>query len=203
MSDTHKAALRKEILARRDALTVEHRRAKSCQITKKVASLVEFATAESVLLFASFGSEVDTWPLIHHALQAGKTVALPAVAVDKGNKRLVIRRITDTTNDLFPGTWGIMEPAEACPELKIAALDFILLPGVAFDQRGYRLGYGGGYYDRLIAGLPQNTGDRGLVAVAFELQIVPQVPTSDFDLPIPVIVTEKRIMHCSAQTAHS
>ena len=191
-----KSSMRAHVLACRDALSDAERARKSRRIADRVMALPEFHSAQVPLLFASFGCEVDTWPLIRAALQVGKRVVLPAVS--NSPRCLRLRRVDDSEVDLQPGVWGIMEPREHCVEVASSELDFVLVPGVAFDARGGRLGYGGGYYDWLLAQLGAQKPSVPLVAVAFELQIVPVVPTDTHDLPVPIIVTEERIITCCA-----
>jgi len=183
-----KAELRREVLARRDALDPALRAAHSVAIAETVAALPEFAAAGGVLLFASFGSEVDTAPLMQHALRADKLLLLPRVV--RGERRLALHEVRDPAEDLRPGVWNIPEPDPArCPERPLEAVKLVLAPGVAFDEAGGRLGYGGGYYDRMLQALAPGVA---VVAVCFECQIVPAVPRDAHDLPAPVIVTETR-----------
>ena len=136
------------------------------------------------MFFASFRSEVETIPMIRRALREGKRVILPKV---KG-KELELFRIMNVDRDVSPGAWEIPEPAESVPAV-IDDIDIIVVPGVAFDARGNRLGYGAGFYDKLLAAFAKPT-----IALAFEMQIVPQVPADLHDIPIKKIVTEKRII---------
>ena len=188
-----KEKLRKEALKRRDALPEEQREYKSRRIAETISKLPEFRAAQTVLLFASYSSEVDTWPLIRQALDAGKTVALPRVEEDRWV--LSIRRVRDLGKDLQLSRWGIMEPEEHCQLVELDKLDFVLVPGVAFDEQGRRLGYGGGFYDNLLRSLPARDDGPALVAVAFEMQVVAKVPGDRSDVPIPLIVTEQRTIN--------
>jgi len=184
-----KSALRREVIARRDALPAGSRAAKSAAIGEAVAALPEFRRAEVVLLFAPFGSEVDTVPLMRQALDAGQRLLLPRVVREE--HRLALHEVREPAEDLRPGVWNIPEPDPTrCPERPLAAVGFVLAPGVAFDEQGGRLGYGGGYYDRLLGALAPGVG---VVAVCFECQIVPEVPRHAHDLLVPAIVTEARI----------
>jgi 5-formyltetrahydrofolate cyclo-ligase len=99
--------------------------------------------------------------------------------------------ISDPERDLGPGFRGIAEPLPHCPPLAFEAVDWVLVPGVAFDTHGHRLGYGGGYYDRL---LPLLRDDAHRVAGAFDLQIVDRVPIAPHDRPLDAILTETRII---------
>jgi 5-formyltetrahydrofolate cyclo-ligase len=179
-----KKTLRKQVLAVRDRLSPEERAAKSRAIGEKLFALPEFISARAVMFFASFRSEVDTVPMIRRALTSGKRVVLPKV---KG-RALEFFEITDYESDVVPGTWGIPEPAGSRP-VDLAQIDFIVTPGAAFDERGNRLGYGAGYYDKILSSF------RGTaVALAFEEQIIKEIPVDAHDIPVRKIVTEKRVI---------
>lgn len=158
------------------------RKAKSSEIAERLFSLPEFKSASSVMFFASFRSEVDTLPMIRHSLAVGKRIILPKV---KG-KDLWLFEIQNIDEDIAPGAWGIPEPREILPAT-ILDVDFMVVPGLAFDLNGNRLGYGAGFYDRILPLYKKENA-----ALAFEIQIVPEVPISAFDIPIKKIVTEKR-----------
>jgi 5-formyltetrahydrofolate cyclo-ligase len=188
-----KTALRREVLARREALTCEEIAAKSRAITDHLLCLPTIPDAECVLAFASFGSEVRTLPLIEALLQAGKRVLLPKV--NCATRTLDLYAVECCSTDLEPGIWDIPEPiCSRCELCSPRDLDFILVPGVAFDLQGHRLGYGGGFYDDLLAREQHRLTSGQIVAVAFELQIVPEVPTRDKDIPVPYVMTEERLI---------
>jgi len=181
-----KRELRRAIIAARDALPPDRRRELSAAICRRVAASPEFARRRFALLFASFGSEVDTGDLLRIALAEGKRVALPRV--EPATRTLELREVRSLEDDLAPGLWSIPEPIpERCPLVSPDELDFVLVPGVAFDRERRRLGYGGGYYDRLLSALPPGTA---AIAVCFGLQIVPTVPAAEHDRHVPVIITE-------------
>jgi 5-formyltetrahydrofolate cyclo-ligase len=183
---TSKTDLRKQVLARRDALDAGTRGALSRAITTRLLALDSWRVAASVAAYVSFGGELDTGQLIDDVLAQGKTLALPRV--DGESRGLKFYAVRDLERDLAAGVWGIRQPRpEICAELAPAALEFVLVPGVAFTRRCERLGYGGGYYDALIRGLAHRTA---LVAGAFELQIVPELPTTERDQRVDLVVTE-------------
>ncbi len=122
--------------------------------------------------------------MIREALASGKRVILPKVA---GNE-LSLFEIRDFDKDISPGSWNIPEPHEMSPA-RITEVDLIVVPGAAFDEHGNRIGYGAGFYDKLLA-----DWKKPAIALAFELQIVSTVPSTDHDIPIKKIVTEKRVM---------
>jgi 5-formyltetrahydrofolate cyclo-ligase len=179
-----KTSLRKQIAEKRDGLSQEVRESKSREIWKRLYSLPEFHAAGVILFFASFRSEVDTLTMIRHVLAAGKRVFLPKV---KG-RDLALFEIRDLDKDTTPGAWAIPEPRETMPAT-IHEVDLMIVPGLAFDENGNRLGYGAGFYDRILPTF------RGMtVALAFEEQIVRDVPVSIHDIPVKKIVTEKRVI---------
>ncbi len=181
-----KRELRRTIIAARDALPPDRRRELSAAICRRVAASPEFVRSRFALLFASFGSEVDTGNLLRIALAEGKRVALPRV--EPATRALELREVRSLEDDLAPGLWSIPEPIpERCPLVSPEALDFVLVPGVAFDRERRRLGYGGGYYDRLLGAVPPGAA---AIAVCFGLQIVPVVPAAEHDRHVPVIITE-------------
>lgn len=183
-----KKNLRQTVLDERFKLSPEERRTKSREIEQRLFGLPEFSAARTVMFYASFRSEVETHDMIRRALAGGKRVVLPKVR----GKQLALFEIRDFDRDVQPGAWGIPEPASG-RAADPAAVQFIVVPGAAFDPAGNRLGYGAGFYDRLLGNFKGATA-----ALAFELQVVPQVPADPHDVPVQRIVTEKRIIEASA-----
>ena len=180
-----KAGLRKNVLSRRDALPADLHLTYSARITSDILALNEYRDARCVAAYMSFGSEFDTWTFIRDILARGKRLALPRIDAEK--KNIEMRSVADLDRDLVAGTWGIREPVERCPPVTLNTLDFVLVPGVAFTGRGERLGYGKGFYDRLIAGL---NPECKLVAAAFSCQMVERMPTTPTDRQVHLVVTE-------------
>jgi 5-formyltetrahydrofolate cyclo-ligase len=188
-----KNALRCEVLDRRNALSAREIETRSRLITDHLLCLPTLPDAECVLAFASFGSEIQTMPLIEALLQAGKRVLLPKV--NRATRTLDLYSVECCQTDLAPGTWDIPEPIETrCKLHSPRDVDFIVVPGVAFDLQGRRLGYGGGFYDDLLAREQHRLTLGQIVALAFELQIVPEVPAREKDIPVPYIMTEERLI---------
>jgi len=181
-----KAALRQEILARRDAVDVAIRNRGSRAITQKLCSLSAYRAAGVVAAYASFGSEFDTVEFLASVLADGKQLLLPRI--NRTQRILELRHVLDLGADLVPGVWGIREPAERCPVISASRVDFMLVPGVAFTTSGARLGYGGGFYDRLLLSLGTHAAR---IAGAFELQLVDQLPEGPQDQRIAQVVTER------------
>ena len=184
-----KRTLRQRVVTARDALDAGTRSDASAAIAARIAALPSFAAARSILLTLPFRSEWDTRPLIAAALASGRSVVVPRV--DEAARMLELRSITDSARDLTPGFRGILEPQPHCPVVLPSAIDWVLVPGVAFDAAGRRLGYGGGYYDRLLPLFPL-TALR--VAGAFETQIVDRVPAAPHDLTVNIVVTDRRTL---------
>ncbi len=180
-----KAELRRRVLARRDTLPPEVRRALSARIFDRLATLPAVRAAGVVLGYAGFGSEPVTLPFLVGLRAAGRVLVLPRV--DRAARRLVLHRVDDL-GDLRPGVWGIPEPDPVrCPPAARAGIELVLVPGVAFDVRGGRVGYGAGYYDRLLGDW---NAPPPLVAAAFDLQVVEAVPMGPRDRRVDRVVTE-------------
>jgi 5-formyltetrahydrofolate cyclo-ligase len=186
---SEKTDLRREITSRRDCIPGPVRAIKDEAICERFVSLPAYKKARSLLLFASFRSEVSTTPIIRHALNDGKRVCLPRV--NRAERKLDLFYINGI-EDLESGYMGIPEPVEA-PERKVSPgeMDLIMMPGIAFDSEGGRLGYGGGYYDRLIGGMERRPP---LVAVAYEEQILEKIPVEEHDIRVDVIITDRRLI---------
>ncbi|QIN83263.1 5-formyltetrahydrofolate cyclo-ligase [Rubrobacter tropicus] len=181
-----KAALRQSVLRRREALCERERAAFGRTILSNVRDLPAYERSGVVLAYASFGTELGTDEFLGRVLDDGKTLLLPRV--ERGD--LGLYQVRDTARDLSPGPWGIREPVpERCPFADAGSVDFALIPGVAFDRMGGRLGYGGGFYDRLLAGGLPRRAPR--VSVAFEVQVVEKVPVDRHDVPVDLVITEK------------
>ncbi len=197
-----KRALRERMLAQRSALTPAQRDAASAAMMQSLLMQPAYVSANVVLAYASFGDEFDTAAFLQAVLTAEKTLVLPRV--DKAMQQLVLHRVLHI-DELVAGVWGIREPRADAPPILLTDVDFALIPGVAFDRRGGRLGYGGGYYDRLLSmvSMPQtrllarSLGQAKVVnlcAAAFSCQIVEQVPLDQHDIRIPLLITENEII---------
>jgi len=181
-----KATLRVAILARRDAADAVSRSRASQIIMPRLFALPAYRAANVVAAYASFGSELETSEFLARALADGKQLLLPRI--NRAQRALELCQVGDPDADLIPGVWGIREPRQRCPVLTRAQVEFMLVPGVAFAANGARLGYGGGFYDRLLAAL-----ERGIprIAAAFELQMVDELPEGPHDERVDSVITEK------------
>ena len=185
-----KKELRKQIITERDQLTDDEIATKSAIIAEKLYSLPAFNQAEAIMYFVSFGSEVDTRPMVEETIRRGKTALAPKAVPQ--SRELIPSRIIDWESDLMPGYYNIPEPrAGALRPYAPEQIDLLIVPGVAFDLKGNRLGYGGGYYDRFFSLLKPGTP---LVALVFDLQIVPAVPIDEWDRPVDCVITDQRLI---------
>jgi len=186
-----KKELRKKVINERDQLTEKDIAGKSRLIGENLFRLQAYRNAEIIMYFISFGTEVDTRPMVEETIRQGKIALAPKPRPEE--RKMIPSRILDWDNDFIPGAYNIPEPKEeALRPYNPDQIDLLIVPGVAFDLKGNRLGYGGGYYDRFFALLKPGTP---LVALVFELQVVPEVPVEEWDRRVDVIVTEKRIIN--------
>lgn len=184
-----KQELRKQILARRDALGAARRASHSEIISAKVLALSSYKSARCVMAYMSIGSEFDTAAFVTDLRGQGKTLVLPRAP--RGSRMLEVYTVRDPERELTAGVWGIPEPRpDLCQPARLEKIDFVLIPGVAFTARCERLGYGGGFYDRLIAGFSRRPA---LIAAAFALQIVPSLPVSPTDETVDEVITEDAV----------
>ena len=180
-----KAALRAQVLAELSKIPVEFQVAGSAQVCALLVRQPVWVQARSVLLFAPIPGEPDVWPLLALALAAEKVVALPAFLPEGGS--YTARSVRDPNLDIQRGKFGIREARAHCPEVALNQLDFVLVPGVAFDLHGCRLGRGRGYYDRMLTAVSGTT-----CGVAFDQQIVSEVPVEPHDKQLDCILTPSR-----------
>lgn len=188
----NKKLLRQEILTKRSLLTQEKIQEYSNKIQNTLYKMDEYKNAKRIMSFVSNGSEVDTHPLIDRAILDGKSIVVP-ITVSKTKELLVSDLFS--LSELEVGFYNIEVPKEEFLRLvDPETIDLVLVPGVALGKDGYRVGYGGGYYDRFLAKLDSSVPK---IALGFDLQVVDQVPTEHFDIPVDLILTEKGIIDCS------
>lgn len=186
-----KKELRRELLARRSALSSERVEQASDAIQDAITAMPAFGRAREVLLYMAVRGEVRTGRLLDALLRRGARVLLPRC--EPGASGVMHLACLTCREELRPGAHGIPEPSpEMCARVDNFAPDVAIIPGVAFDRRGCRLGYGGGYYDRLLAG---PAFERTLlVAPAYAFQIVDVLPADPWDRPVHRLVTENGII---------
>lgn len=195
-TQTMKQSLRQSIIAARQKMDSAERAEYSRAITARLVDLKAYQRAQVVLGYMSFGAEFATMAWVRRALQDGKQVLLPKV--NKSSRQLELYRVRDLQQDVAPGLWDIPEPLpQRCDKVDaLGLIDFILLPGVAFARDGSRLGYGGGFYDKLLARMPHQPV---LVAAAFDMQLVNEIPQEATDRKVEWLLTEHEVIDCAAE----
>jgi len=180
-----KQAIRRVMVERILALDQDDRRRQDADLTRCLATLPGFEAAETVLLYVSaFPEEITTGPALRQVLSRGKRLVCPRV--DRPARRIQLYQVVDPESDLVRGSMGIPEPSRHLAAVAPEEIDWALVPGLAFDDRGFRLGRGGGYYDRL---LPTLRPDAPRWALAYDCQRVVSLPTEPHDQPLDGIVS--------------
>lgn len=187
--ENNKDSIRKHILNTRDALMPVQIAQKSEQIRARLFQLQEFQHASSIMFYVSFRSEVQTLNMIKEAILLDKNILIPAVNPTK--KELEVFTIS-STDELAPGAYGILEPKQRDKPTKLNTIELIIVPGCVFDLRGFRIGYGAGYYDKLLKNVSAVS-----IALSFDFQIVSKIPCLEaHDMQVDKIITEERIIDC-------
>jgi 5-formyltetrahydrofolate cyclo-ligase len=177
-----KAVLRRTIREVLVALSPATRDAANAALRQRIVSGELWQSATRILLFAPLPDEPNIWPLLATALAVGKTVALPRF--DPATGGYVAAVIRNPAEEIVTGRFDVREPRSDCEALPLNRLDLILVPGVAFDRQCRRLGRGKGFYDRLLAAVTGST-----CGVAFDQQLVDEIPTEPHDVPLNCILT--------------
>jgi 5-formyltetrahydrofolate cyclo-ligase len=187
---SRKQLLRRECVARILSLGPAERAAQEEALARRHAELPGLADAPCVLLYrTAFPEEVNTEPLLRAALARGQRLVCPKV--DLKRRRLTLFAVRDLQADFTPGTLGIPEPAAHCPEVAPGEVDWVLVPGLAFDSRCYRLGRGAGHYDRL---LPTIRPSVPRWALALDPQWMDEIPVEPHDVAIDGVISPSRLV---------
>ncbi|WP_130805552.1 5-formyltetrahydrofolate cyclo-ligase [Senegalia massiliensis] len=191
MNTDEKKELRKIVLKERKKLNKDEVNSLSEKIISYLIKMKEFKQSETIMVYLSFKEEVDTFNLIYKMQELGKKVVI--TYTDKKENILIPCKLIDLEDSLEKNPFGYLEPKEESIEkVSPSEIDLIITPGLAFDKKGNRVGYGGGYYDKLLKSAPQATK----VAVSYDFQIFSEVPNEKFDIPVDYIVTPTRIIVC-------
>jgi 5-formyltetrahydrofolate cyclo-ligase len=180
-----KSALRRDIRSRLKAMSPQQRATASARACALLEQQTVWKQAELIFFYAPLPEELDIWPLLGDSLAAGKTVTLPRF--DSATKRYIACQVQDLSKDLSHGQFGIREAGEHCIAVPPNRLDLVLVPGVAFDLQGRRLGRGKGFYDQMLATVRGTT-----CGVAFDEQIVDTIPVEPHDIHLNCILTPTR-----------
>ncbi|MGN7373360.1 5-formyltetrahydrofolate cyclo-ligase [Bacillus halotolerans] len=184
-----KSQLRKKTIETLSAISSEELSKKTARINKHLFSLQEWKNASTIAVTISRGLEVPTRPIIEKAWDEGKEVCIPKC--DPDTKRMQFR--TFQADDQLETVYaGLQEPMiEKTNKVIQSQIDLMIVPGVCFDANGYRIGFGGGYYDRYLSDYKGNT-----VSLLLECQLYDHVPHLSHDIPVQMLVTEERIISC-------
>lgn len=187
-----KKSIRKEIMEKRSKLTWEIIKEKSHIIEERLFNLEEYQKSNFIFSFISFKDEVHTHEIIKNSLNMGKRIGVPVTVIKP--RKLLVSELKDFEKELEIGYYGILAPKKEYQRiLSPNIVDLVLVPGVAFDVEGYRVGYGGGYYDRFFSSLKKDVIKIGL---CYDLQILSQVPRDPYDIPVDLIISENRLIYC-------
>lgn len=186
-----KRSLRQQILARRRALSHEEWHESSLMAQRQLISLEEYSQADCIALYAPVHHETDTSVILEASFGAGKRVLYPAVCGD----RMVFRQVQGVSC-LSEGCFGILEPCPTGSDHLADEPDLIVVPAVAFDCSGHRIGYGKGYYDRFL----QHPGRKAhLVGLCHDFQLIEgEIPAEEHDIRMEILVTDRRIIYCGS-----
>jgi len=188
-SRERKQELRAAALRKRRSIDPEELALLSSRVVANVLSLKEYREARLLISYCAKEDEVQTKPLIERALEEGKRVAV--IVTDVSSKTLSFSEIESFEDELAPGPFGILEPKPGhLRPVSIAQADMVIIPLVAWDEKGHRIGYGAGYFDRALSGARRVRK----VGLALESQRIKKVPATSHDVPLDIIVTEKRVV---------
>ena len=180
-----KGQLRTTILRQLKQQKEDERRRRSEAIVRKLFRLTAFRRAKIVCCYVALPYEVQTWQMIEEMLSKGKRVVVPVM--EPRRKRLSLSEVRDPTSELSPGPFGVWEPAPAVRRpVSLRDVDLVLVPGLAFDRSGHRLGHGEGYFDRFMARLPKTVPTVGL---AFRCQLLDRLPVHPHDHVVKTVLT--------------
>lgn len=182
----NKQTLRELIKQKRSKIPKIEKRRLDDLIFNNVINLPNIQCAKIIATYVSKDDEVDTHKLINYFLANNNEVLVPYVE----GEELSFTKIRDLEKDLELGCFGVLEPKRKEP-INVYKANAIIVPGIAFDEEGYRIGYGGGYFDRVLRKF-----EKPKIGLAYEIQIVDEVPREEHDVPVDIIVTEKRIVEC-------
>jgi len=187
--ESEKRKVRFEFLNLRNRIDPILAAAYSNVIFSKIVKLPVYEKAETVMFYLSYGSEVVTDAMIASAIEDGKTVVVPAIA-NPGDGKMEAVKIA-RIEEAYQSVYGIRQPEINAEDLvNKDDIDLIFVPGIAFDEKGFRTGYGKGYFDRWLKGVPLEK----TIGIAYDFQVTDKLPAGKYDLPVGMIVTEKRIV---------
>lgn len=186
-----KKALRKAMIEERRKLSNEENIQKSMDIRNKLFNLEKYKKSNFIFTFISTDEEVDTHNIIKESINMGKRIGVP-ITVPK-ERKLLVSEVKNFETELEMGYYDILSPKkDFIREVSPNVIDIVLVPGLIFTKDGYRVGYGGGYYDRFLSQIE----DVIKIGICFDMQITEEIPTDQYDIPVDYIITEERIIDC-------
>ena len=187
-----KKEIRQNMIRQRKSLSVNDLRKKSLAIFRQLQGLETYKNAQNLMTYVPFQEEIHTTLLIEDFLNNNRRVFIPVTKPKE--KQIIVSELLDLEKDLETGHFGVLEPkAFAFRPKNPEILDLIIVPGLAFTKSGYRIGYGGGYYDRFLPTLKHKPTT---IALALDFQILDSLPLNNFDFPVDMIITESRVILC-------
>ncbi len=190
--DDSKQAFRLQVNRNRRELSSEEIQAKSHQIALNLFQTDEYLTCRHALVYMATPLEVQTKEVMQDSWRRGKSVYIPIV--DKSSKSMGISLLTGLDIGFDSGPFGIKEPKREFLNMQVpSVLDLVIAPGLAFDYRGGRIGYGGGYYDRYMKTVSKGTP---LLALSFDFQVFESLPQAEWDVSAHKVITESRVIEC-------
>lgn len=190
-----KRAARAQARAARDEVKPTDRRLAAQEISHALLGLPELVSARIVLAYAALPSEIDPAHAIWRLRARGAQIAYPRIE----SPGVLAMHLVAHELELVSGPFGLAQPSEHAPRAARALVDAVILPGVAFDAQGRRLGYGGGYYDRL---LPTLRPDCLRIGIAFDEQLLDRIPAEEHDAEVSILVTPSRVIRVGAPLTH-
>lgn len=186
---TSRDSLRKSIRLHRQRLTLDERLQAAHALTERVVNSAYFQTSQNIAAYFPHDGEISPSPILEKAWKLGKNCYLPVINCSDTHQMCFVRY--DEADSLTPNNFGILEPKQNTKSVPTESLDLFLIPLVAFDKRGYRLGMGGGYYDRLLAEL--KSPKPYLVGLAYDFQEVSSIPEEKWDIPLDAVATHTQL----------
>lgn len=186
-----KGDLRKEIKAKRESMDKDTKITYDEGIKKALLESDVYKNSKAIFIYVSMDSEINTIEIIKEVLSSGKRVAVPKVIpVSLKRRYMKALKINSMLQLNESGAFGILEPSIECEDIS-EEIDLVIVPGLAFDLEGNRLGYGGGYYDRFLSKYPNNKK----IALCYDFQIFKEIPHEFFDEKVDLIISEKRTIN--------
>lgn len=189
----NKNIMRNKFMNKRENLSKEEVEFKSKKIVNKFLETDFYNNSKKIFVYVSYKNEIETHNLIKKMLKDNKTVYVPVP--DPKTKEMEAVLI-DKFNDLTEGAYGILEPVNPKSKIDPSFLDLIIVPGLVFSLKGFRIGYGGGFYDRFLARAQTNELTPIKISFVYKEFLIDEIPVDQYDLPVDFLITEAEIINC-------